>query len=80
MTTSACTVIPVINGTLLSSVPLALVISFWIASPTMDPEKFALTAMSAVWGVVTRRVFALYLGVSLVGAMVLGLLTNLLLG
>jgi len=33
--------------------------------------------MSAVWGVVTRRVVALYLGVSLVGAVVLGWLTNL---
>jgi len=36
--------------------------------------------MSAVWGVVTRRVFALYLGVSLVGAVVLRWLTNLVLG
>jgi hypothetical protein len=36
--------------------------------------------MSAVWGVVRPRVFGLYLGVSLVGAIVLGYLTNALLG
>jgi hypothetical protein len=36
--------------------------------------------MSAVWGVVTRRVFTLYLGVSLLGAVIPGWLTNLVLG
>ncbi len=40
----SCTVIPVIAGLLASGVPLAPVMSFWIASPTMDPEIFALTA------------------------------------
>jgi hypothetical protein len=37
-------------------------------------------ATSAVWGVGTRRVFLLYLGVSLIGAMILGWITNLVLG
>jgi hypothetical protein len=40
----SCTVIPVIAGLLASGVPLAPIMSFWIASPTMDPEIFALTA------------------------------------
>ncbi|HEV8458929.1 MAG TPA: permease [Methylomirabilota bacterium] len=35
----ACTVVPVITGLLIGGVPLAPVMSFWIASPTMDPEK-----------------------------------------
>jgi len=40
----SCTVIPVVAGMLASGVPLAPIMSFWIASPTMDPEIFALTA------------------------------------
>jgi uncharacterized protein len=36
-------------------------------------------AMAAVWGVVSPRVFALYVGVGLVGAVLLGLATNLVL-
>ncbi|MBE2223519.1 MAG: permease [Anaerolineae bacterium] len=40
----SCTVIPVVAGLLASGVPLAPIMSFWIASPTMDPEIFALTA------------------------------------
>lgn len=39
----SCTVIPVISGLLLSGVPLAPVMAFWIASPLMDLEIFALT-------------------------------------
>src|SRR5512145_2812770 len=31
----SCTVIPVVSGLLLSGVPLAPVMSFWVASPTM---------------------------------------------
>lgn len=40
----SCTVVPVVAGMLASGVPLAPIMSFWIASPTMDPEIFALTA------------------------------------
>lgn len=39
----SCTVIPVVAGLLSSGVPLAPIMSFWIASPTMDPEIFALS-------------------------------------
>lgn len=38
------TVIPLIHKLLRVGVPLSAVMSFWIASPTMDPEIFALTA------------------------------------
>ena len=36
----SCGVIPVIASLLISGVPLAPVMSFWIASPSMDPEIF----------------------------------------
>jgi uncharacterized membrane protein YraQ (UPF0718 family) len=39
----SCTVIPVVNGLLMSGVPLAPVMAFWIASPLMDPEIFTLS-------------------------------------
>ena len=39
----SCTVVPVVAGLLVVGVPLAPVMSFWIASPTMDPEVFALS-------------------------------------
>lgn len=54
----ACTVIPVINGLLYSGVPLAPVMSFWIASPTMDPEKFALTVSMLGWPLAIARMVA----------------------
>lgn len=40
----SCTVIPLVAGLLIGGVPLAPVMAFWVASPTMDPEIFALTA------------------------------------
>ncbi len=39
----SCTVIPVVAGLLTAGVPLAPVMAFWIASPTMDPEIFVLS-------------------------------------
>jgi uncharacterized membrane protein YraQ (UPF0718 family) len=39
----SCTVVPIVAGLLVAGVPLAPVMSFWIASPTMDPEVFALS-------------------------------------
>jgi hypothetical protein len=54
----ACTVVPVINGLLYSGVPLAPVMSFWIASPTMDPEKFALTVSMMGWPLAVARLVA----------------------
>jgi uncharacterized membrane protein YraQ (UPF0718 family) len=54
----ACTVVPVISGLLHSGVPLAPVMSFWIASPTMDPEKFALTVAMLGWPLAVARLAA----------------------
>lgn len=40
------TVIPLIRSLLRGGVPLSAVMAFWIASPAMDPEIFALSAAS----------------------------------
>lgn len=40
----SCGVIPLIAGLLGASVPLAPVMAFWLASPLMDPNQFALLA------------------------------------
>jgi len=40
----SCTVVPVVAGLLIGGVPLAPVMAFWVASPTMDPEILALSA------------------------------------
>lgn len=53
-----CTVVPVIRGLLRSGVPLAPVMSFWIASPTMGPATFALTASMLGWPLAIARVAA----------------------
>lgn len=39
----SCGVIPIISSLLIGGVPLAPVMSFWIASPSMDPEIFLLS-------------------------------------
>jgi uncharacterized membrane protein YraQ (UPF0718 family) len=54
----SCTVIPVISGLLLSGVPLAPVMAFWVASPTMDPEMFALTVATLGWPLAVIRLAA----------------------
>lgn len=59
----SCGVIPVSAALLKAGVPLAPVMAFWIASPLMDPEMFALTA--AVLGVpfaVARTIAAIAIG------------------
>ncbi|MBB6481187.1 permease [Spirochaeta isovalerica] len=50
----SCGVIPVITSLLIGGVPLAPVMSFWLASPSMDPEVFFLSVSRlgmdlAVW-------------------------------
>ena len=40
----SCGVVPVIAALLVSGVPLAPVMAFWLASPLMDPSQFFLTA------------------------------------
>ncbi len=69
----SCTVIPIIAGLLTSGVPLAPVMAFWIASPTMDPEIFTLTVGILGWPLALSR-----LGSSLALSLGAGYLTLLL--
>ena len=54
----SCTVVPVVAGLLASGVPLAPVMSFWIASPTMDPEILVLSAGILGWPLALTRLAA----------------------
>jgi uncharacterized membrane protein YraQ (UPF0718 family) len=45
----SCGVIPVIAALLIGGVPLAPVMSFWLASPSMDPEIFFLSVSTIGW-------------------------------
>jgi uncharacterized protein len=54
----SCTVVPVVAGLLVAGVPLAPVMSFWIASPTMDPEVFALSVGFLGWPLAVARLLA----------------------
>lgn len=54
----SCTVVPVVAGLLIGGVPLAPVMAFWVASPTMDPEIFALSAGFLGWPLATARLVA----------------------
>lgn len=56
----SCTVIPVISSLLIAGVPLAPVMSFWIASPSMDPEIFFLSAAQLGWGLAVWRLAATF--------------------
>ncbi|MET7759645.1 permease [Streptomyces sp. NPDC005389] len=56
------TVIPLIRRFLIAGVPLSAVMSFWIASPSMDPEIYALSAAQLGLPIATAR---------LIGALVL---------
>lgn len=56
------TVIPLIRRFLIAGVPLSAVMAFWIASPAMDPEIYALSATQLGLPVATAR---------LVGALIL---------
>jgi uncharacterized membrane protein YraQ (UPF0718 family) len=60
----SCGVIPVIAALLISGVPLAPVMSFWVASPSMDPEIFFLSVATIGWNLALWR---------LVGTLVLSL-------
>jgi len=63
----SCGVIPVIAALLISGVPLAPVMSFWIASPSMDPEIFFLSVGTiglnlAVWRLAGTLILSLGAG------------------
>lgn len=65
---------PLIGGLLEQGMNPAAALAFLIAGPMTT-----LPAMSAVWGLVNRKVFSLYLGFALVGAMALGYVYNIIL-
>lgn len=63
----SCGVIPIIAALLISGVPLAPVMAFWIASPSMDPEIFFLSVGTlgwelAVWRLVSTLIISLSAG------------------
>lgn len=63
----SCGVIPVIAALLIGGVPLAPVMAFWIASPSMDPEIFFLSVGTiglnlAVWRLVGTLILSLSSG------------------
>lgn len=51
----SCGVIPVIATLLIGGVPLAPVMSFWVASPSMDPEIFFLSVGTIGWDLAVWR-------------------------
>ena len=67
--------LPIVAGLLAQGMQPGAAIAFLIAGPVTT-----IPAMTAVWGVVQRRVFILYLGISLLGAVLLGFVTNWFLG
>ncbi|NPV39062.1 Transporter [Brevinematales bacterium NS] len=56
----SCSVIPVITSLLIAGVPLGAVMSFWIASPSMDPEIFFLSVASLGWPLAIARLIATF--------------------
>jgi uncharacterized membrane protein YraQ (UPF0718 family) len=56
----SCGVIPVIASLLLGGVPIGPVMSFWIASPSMDPEIFFLSTATIGWELSIWRLVATF--------------------
>ncbi len=54
----SCSVIPVIAGFLRMGTPLGPVMAFWLASPSMDPEVFALSTAYLGLPLATARLIA----------------------
>jgi uncharacterized membrane protein YraQ (UPF0718 family) len=71
----SCGVIPVIAALLIGGVPLAPVMSFWIASPSMDPEIFFLSVATLGWELAVWR-----LGVTLILSLIAGFITHFVVG
>jgi uncharacterized membrane protein YraQ (UPF0718 family) len=67
----SCGVVPVVAALLIGGVPLAPVMSFWIASPSMDPEAFFLSVATLGWQLAVWRLAA-----TLVLSLSAGLLTH----
>jgi uncharacterized membrane protein YraQ (UPF0718 family) len=67
--------LPIVSGLLAQGMQPGAAIAFLVGgSLTTFP------AMAAVWGIVRGRVFALYLGIALIGSMLVGYLVNVILG
>jgi uncharacterized membrane protein YraQ (UPF0718 family) len=56
----SCGVIPIIAALLMGGVPLAPVMSFWLASPSMDPEIFFLSVSTIGWQLALWRLGATF--------------------
>ncbi|PKP38817.1 MAG: hypothetical protein CVT98_04725 [Bacteroidetes bacterium HGW-Bacteroidetes-15] len=57
----SCGVIPIITSLLIGGVPLAPVMSFWIASPSMDPEIFFLSVATIGWKLSVWRLVSTFI-------------------
>ena len=57
----SCGVIPVISSLLIGGVPLAPVMSFWLASPSMDPEIFFLSVAKLGMPLAVARLSATFI-------------------
>jgi uncharacterized membrane protein YraQ (UPF0718 family) len=71
----SCGVIPVISSLLIGGVPIAPVMSFWIASPSMDPEIFFLSSSVLGWNLAVWRLASTFM-ISLGAGYVTHLLTT----
>jgi len=71
----SCSIIPVIASMLISGVPIAPIMAFWLASPSMDPEIFFLSVASLGWPLAIARILATFV-MSLFG----GYITHILIG
>jgi uncharacterized membrane protein YraQ (UPF0718 family) len=63
---------PLVGGLISQGMNPGAALAFLIAGPTTT-----LPAMSAVWGIVNRKVFAFYIGFSLISAIVFGYIYGL---
>ncbi|MCU7492973.1 MAG: hypothetical protein HF300_06905 [Ignavibacteria bacterium] len=69
----SCSVIPVVASLLIGGVPIAPVMSFWLASPSMDPEMFFLSVSMLGWQMAIWRI-----GSAFAMSFMSGLITHLL--
>ncbi len=67
----SCGVIPIVAALLIGGVPLAPVMAFWVASPSMDPEIFFLSVALLGWELAIWRV-----GATLVLSVAAGFITH----
>ena len=71
----SCGVIPVIASLLIGGVPLGPVMSFWIASPSMDPEIFFLSTATIGWKLSVWRLVSTFI-ISLLSGYITHILLN----